>query len=53
MAHKPERWTKVLPAVLEKHNNKEIHSATGMTPTEARKEHNDHAVRASLVAHSV
>ena len=53
MARKPERWTKVLPSVLEKHNNEEIHSATSVTPTENRKEHNDHAVRASLVVHSV
>jgi hypothetical protein len=53
MACRPEKWTKVLPSVLDKHTNKEIHSATGMTPTEAREEHNDHAVRASLVVHSV
>ena len=53
MEHKPDRWVNAIPGVLEKYNNKESHSAIGMTPKEATKPENDHDVRTNLIIHSI
>jgi len=46
--HEVKWWTKVLPDVLKKYNNKMEHSGTGMTPNEARKEENDFEARTNM-----
>ena len=41
-------WKELLFQVLLTYNNKDIHTATGMTPNEARKEHNRLQVKLNL-----
>ena len=41
MEDDPKVWTEYLPGVLKKYNEKMVHSATGLTPVDAKKEEND------------
>jgi len=40
MEDRPKIWTEYLPEVLKKYNEKMVHSATGLTPEEAKKDTN-------------
>jgi len=40
MEDRPKIWTEYLPEVLKKYNEKMVHSATGLTPAEAKEDTN-------------
>jgi glycerol-3-phosphate cytidylyltransferase-like family protein len=41
-------WTKYLPEVLKKYNNKMVHSGTDMTPNDANKEENEFEAKTNM-----
>ena len=44
------QWVDYLPGVLLTYNNKMVHSATGLTPSEARKERNELRAKVNIAS---
>jgi transposase InsO family protein len=48
MEDRPKIWTEYLPEVLKKYNEKMVHSATGLTPADAKKGENELYAKTNL-----